>query len=393
MPAQFQEAENGPGLKVSADGGFEFQDATTGVADLEVDDVGDGWDDLGGEALDFGDMTLEAAEAQATRVSEKLAPGESQVQKYLKQRKLAVDLVIAGQFGEALALLRNTMALRTDNAHLIAPYFEQQYMASQCSVPGLPQTSSTLQPLQSASGPSEPRILYSLEALNQIKALGHQQVGKGAFDDALITFRKILHCVVLCAAESRDDEKEIRELIKIASNYCTALMFQLGKKQAEEAGDFGKAITLAALMTGIALEPNHKFLFLRQAMVLTFKQGNFVDAAGFATRILQTTSGSTGQMVQQTAQQAKQVLASAERSGTNKHQTEFEITPTLANIGENGLRMCASTMTVIRDVQQFEKCSLCDAVYHTQLKGRACAVCQIGEVGKQVLGLKFRKDF
>ena len=86
VPAQFQSEEAGPGLKVSADGGFEFQDASGGGADLEMDVVGEGWDDLGGDALDFGDMTLEAAEARVSNMSEKLSCGESTVQKFLMQR-------------------------------------------------------------------------------------------------------------------------------------------------------------------------------------------------------------------------------------------------------------------------------------------------------------------
>ncbi|CAD7971175.1 unnamed protein product [Amoebophrya sp. A25] len=351
--------------------GAEFQD--------EDINAGDGWEEI-------DDIVIEPIPENAVSKEAKkpaLAPGETQQQKALKQRKLCVDLVIAGAFDDALDYLRRRIGLI--NAKPLLPYFQNQYLASQCSVPGLPNTPSQLHLLMQDGAP---RVLYSAQALQDMKREGHKQVQGGKFDEALQIFQKLLHCLVLAAARDDDEEKELLALVGVATSYTLVLMMQLAKK---DASDAARGIELVNLMTVVAgLEPAHQFLFLRQAMTTTFKAENFIDSAHFASKILQkNVNASAGGYVEKTVQQARGVLRNAEEKGTNALSCGFDVT----RVEPTSAKICAASLTLIPDGEQFERCSYCQAIYKRVHMRKACSVCGIGEVGKQVMGMEFRKKF
>ena len=75
-----------------------------------------------------------------------------------------MDLVIAGQFDDALDYLRRRIGL--SNAKPLLPFFQNQFLGSQCSVPGLPNTPSQLHLLMQDG--KTPRVLYSPTALQDL---------------------------------------------------------------------------------------------------------------------------------------------------------------------------------------------------------------------------------
>ncbi|CAD7971042.1 unnamed protein product [Amoebophrya sp. A120] len=363
-----------------------FQDAMDGVnddgfGDANLDSVGDGWEDIG------DDIVIEPVAGDAAGKPQKpaLAPGESPQQAALKQRKLCVDLVIAGQFDDALDYLRRRIGLV--DAKPLLPYFENQFLGSQCSVPGLPNTPSQLHLLM--DGPNSPRLLYSYASLVEMKREGHRQVQSGKFDEALAIFKKLLHCITLAVAGNAEEEKELTELITTASSYVLALMMQIAKK---DTTDVKRGVELVNLMTVVQqnIEPPHQFLFLRQAMTATFKAENFIDSAHFATKILQKNiNPAAGGFVEKTVQQARGVLRNAEERGTNALPLSFDVT----RVDPATAKICAESLTVIPEGEQYERCSFCAAVYKKMYLKRKCRVCGLGEVGKQVMGIEFRKKF
>lgn len=154
--------------------------------------------------------------------------------------------------------------------------------------------------------------------------------------------------------------------------------------------DPARTIELLLLMTVANIEPPHQFLFLRQAMTATYKSENFIDASVLATRILQKNiNAAAGSIVEKTVQQARGVLRAAEERGTNRVNLPFQ----LAQIDTESAKICGGSLSLIPDGEQFERCSYCGCMHKRVFKGKPCGVCGIGEVGRQVMGVEFRKKF
>jgi len=238
-------------------------------------------------------------------------------------------------------------------------------------------------------GESEPTLIFSFEALEKMKKEGLERVQGGAFEAALSTFQRILHCLLLTAASSDDESTEMMGLLKTAAAYTLVLNMQIAKKGTT---DPVRSLELVNLMTCVNIEVAHQFLFLRQAMAATYKAENYLDAAGFATRILSQKVGTVqaGSYVEKTIQQARGVFqASEERGGTNKIPLSFDV----ARVDPATARVCAGSLTVIADGEPADACSYCGALYKRHFLKKACSVCKLGEVGRQVMGVEFRKKF
>lgn len=85
----------------------------------------------------------------------------------------------------------------------------------------------------------------------------------------------------------------------------------------------------------------------------------------------------------------EKVLRNAEEKGTNAVTCSFDI----SRVDTGSSKICGGSLTLIPAGEQFERCSYCAAPYKRAYMGRPCSVCGIGEVGKQVMGMEFRKKF
>merc|ERR1712032_811282 len=74
-----------------------------------------------------------------------LTVGETYQAKWLKKRKLPCDLIAAGEFEEALSLLKRRLGLV--NAEPLEPLFKEAYWACCTSLTTLPQAPSVNWPL------------------------------------------------------------------------------------------------------------------------------------------------------------------------------------------------------------------------------------------------------
>jgi len=124
-------------------------------------------------------------------------------------------------------------------------------------------------------------------------------------------------------------------------------------------------------------------------MISNFKAENFIDAATLAQKILQAGSGPSGGLVEKTMQQARTVLRQAEEKGTNKHTLPFD----LNRIDVSSAKVCAGSLSYISEGEQYDRCSYCEALHKRVYVKKPCSVCKIGEVGRQVMGMQFRKQF
>jgi hypothetical protein len=164
--------------------------------------------------------------------------------------------------------------------------------------------------------------MHATLTISQMKSFDHQpqkregyrQTHEGKFEEAYLTFRKLLHCMILAVAGDAEQEKDIRNLIFIATQYTLTLGMQLQKSKPDNTQQ--RQLELMVTMMSTSLEPQHTFLFQRQAMVQAYKSENFIDAAAVAKTILRGQSSQiTGSVVQKTLQQAKGVLQGSEAKG------------------------------------------------------------------------------
>lgn len=124
-------------------------------------DMGGG--DWGGD-LDLGD--LGGLPDEPVHVEERgvnLTLGDSSQAKWLRKRRLPCDLVAAGDFEEALNLLKRRLGLI--NAEPLQAIFKEAYWATCSSLPALPQMPSLHWPLLSDGSAKSrdlaPKILFT----------------------------------------------------------------------------------------------------------------------------------------------------------------------------------------------------------------------------------------
>jgi len=115
----------------------------TGALDMSAAMADGAW----GDDLDLGmeGMELPAEEPVDTRAAATISMGDSCQTKWLRSRKLPADLVAAGEFEEALQLLKRRLGVV--NVDPLEPLFQEAYWATCAALPGLPQAPSVLTPL------------------------------------------------------------------------------------------------------------------------------------------------------------------------------------------------------------------------------------------------------
>ena len=119
-------------------------------------------------------------------------------------------------------------------------------------------------------------------------------------------------------------------------------------------------------------------LALNNAMVAAYKAENFIDAAGFASRILAHPEAKSPRNAA-LEQKARKVLQRSEKEGRNavdvglRLQPPFEIdAKALAPIGKNEDRV---------------QCPYCGATYRPEAAKTLCEVCELATVGVETVGL------
>lgn len=131
---------------------------------------------------------------------------------------------------------------------------------------------------------------------------------------------------------------------------------------------------MAAYFTHCKLQPVHQILTLRTALNMFFKLKNYKTAASFARRLLEL--GPRPDV----AQQVRKILQACEVNPVDEHQLNYE--------EYNPFNICGISYKPIFRGKPEENCSFCGASFDPQYKGALCTVCEVSEIGKDVLGLR-----
>eukprot|EP00397_Hematodinium_sp_SG-2012_P000797 GEMP01000798.1.p1 GENE.GEMP01000798.1~~GEMP01000798.1.p1 ORF type:complete len:1208 (+),score=227.47 GEMP01000798.1:233-3856(+) len=355
---------------------------------LELDD------DLDLDLGDLPDLPEPGAAAEKKGdVFQSLAKGDSTPRKWLKTRKLPADLVYAGEFADALGLLKRRIGLK--NAAPLKPIFELMFLATHASVPGGPQIPARLTHLSEEGSQEDnlrPRNLFNAARFVELLKDANRLVTTGKFKEALSSFQSILQSLPVAVVESAEDEKQLQECLEIAKDYTLAMRVEatrktaLGERKLEElpAEELKRNLELASFFTVCNLSPNHLILTLRQAMPTSFKAGNFLSATTFARRLIGTNVGQL-QGGAQIVQKARQVIAACEAKGSEAIPTSFDY-----NEDPTSIVLCSKDLTAISAGARSVNCAFCNSKFQECYKGEVCTICDLSEIGANVLGVQFR---
>ena len=338
------------------------------VRDLDLSEEEEvGW----GDDLELSD---EESAPMPTEEREVPAAGASASVQWCANSSLAYDHAAAGDVAAACRLLSRQIGLRAVKP--LAPALRSCFLSVQAETAGFPSLPPLATPLQRSAAPALPLAVYRLQHALQIAKMGMKCFQAGRFEDALNAFRSLLVIVPVVVADSKEEEAELRQLVDMAREYLLAVRIELLRRDIP-AGD-ARSLELAAFMTHCQLQNAHILLALNSAMVAAFKAENFIDAAGFANRILANPEIKTPRNAP-LEQKARKVLQRSEREGRNAVETHYD--------PNSPLTLNAATLEPMDKAAGTAKCPFCGAVYAAGEEGRLCSVCGMAQVGLETVGL------
>eukprot|EP00442_Polarella_glacialis_P051178 CAMPEP_0115071268 /NCGR_PEP_ID=MMETSP0227-20121206/13576_1 /TAXON_ID=89957 /ORGANISM="Polarella glacialis, Strain CCMP 1383" /LENGTH=1223 /DNA_ID=CAMNT_0002457877 /DNA_START=52 /DNA_END=3723 /DNA_ORIENTATION=- len=365
----------GAGAWGDEDDGLNLGEAIAGAGDWGGDlDM-----DLG---LDMGmDLPAPVAEEKGPNVT----LGETSQAKWLRRRKLPADLVAAGEFEEALGLLRRRLGLV--NAEPLEIIFREAYWATCTSLPGLPQAPSLQWPLLSEGSAKakevSPMILFTAQVILERVKEAHKLVTAGKFNDALVIFRSALHSIPISVANDSAEEKQLLEMIEMCREYVNFARLEVTRKGLQPT-QVARGVELAAYLTCCKLQPVHQLLTLKLAMITSYKASNFVTAASFAKRLIQGNFGPP-EKNKEVVTQARQVAQACEQKASNANEINFD-----SKASPDDFKLCAGTLTPIGASEPAVQCPYCNSSFHASFQGKLCDTCQLSEIGANTLGIQLR---
>mmetsp|Transcript_36046 Transcript_36046/g.103666 ORF Transcript_36046/g.103666 Transcript_36046/m.103666 type:complete len:1217 (-) Transcript_36046:133-3783(-) len=339
--------------------------------------VGADWGDM--DDLDLGAEVVEEV-VEDTRAH--LTVADSAQTKWLKKRRLPADLVAAGEFEEALTLLKRRLGLM--NPDPLEPLFKEAYWATCSSLPTLPQAPSLNWPVLSEGHQKSrdivPMLLYTSKTIIEKVKEAQRLTTQGKFGEGLIQFRHALQVIPLSAAANSAEEKDLLEMIEVCREYVNFTRMEVARKQLDTAS-LARNVELAAYLTCCKVQSKtHQFLALQLAMFTAFKAQNFVSAASFAKRLIQGSWGEQGTAI---LPKARQVLANCEKNATDAHTINFN-----SQGNPEEVKLCVGSFTPFKVTDAVVQCPYCGSSYKQQYKGKLCEACQLSEIGANTLGIQ-----
>mmetsp|Transcript_5230 Transcript_5230/g.13004 ORF Transcript_5230/g.13004 Transcript_5230/m.13004 type:complete len:1219 (-) Transcript_5230:59-3715(-) len=376
----FQDAMDEAPEDTELGGTFGFdEDLNPGVSG-----AGGAWgDDMD---IDFGGEDFKVfEEVPVEEKSHNVTMADTPQTKWLRKRKLVADLVAAGEFEEALNLLRRRLGLI--NADPLEPLFRQAFWATCSALPSLPQGPSLTLPILSEgnfkSRELSPLTLFTFAGVIEQVKEGYRAFTQGKFPEAMEIFRTIVQSIPLGVAKDAEEESNYNETIGICREYITATRIEVARKSLDPS-QVARNLELASYLTCCKLQPQHLMLTLRVAMSVSVKAQNFVTAASFAKRLVQGSFGNAPQ-TQEVVAQARKVLQLSESKGTDANAINFDPRAPIED-----MKVCAGSLTPIVSTDTIAQCPYCNSSYKSSYKGKLCDTCQLAEIGANTLGIQLR---
>eukprot|EP01054_Gregarina_sp_Poly1_P000161 Gregarina_sp_Poly_1__160@NODE_1036_length_5286_cov_103_904771_g714_i1_p1_GENE_NODE_1036_length_5286_cov_103_904771_g714_i1NODE_1036_length_5286_cov_103_904771_g714_i1_p1_ORF_typecomplete_len1331_score224_27Coatomer_WDAD/PF04053_14/1_2e02Coatomer_WDAD/PF04053_14/6_6e02Coatomer_WDAD/PF04053_14/2_3e87COPI_C/PF06957_11/5_8e61WD40/PF00400_32/5_7WD40/PF00400_32/1_7e07WD40/PF00400_32/9_3e10WD40/PF00400_32/1_9e09WD40/PF00400_32/6_6e08WD40/PF00400_32/1_1e09WD40/PF00400_32/1_1e04WD40/PF00400_32/93ANAPC4_W len=308
------------------------------------------------------------------------------------------DHVACGHFKEAFGQLDKRIGLR--NAKLLIPLYTAAYQAAQSVLPTLPLLIDIKLPLlgnQEGVISTTPRLhrLVTPPYMSTIIKDGSQAFSARKLDESKSLWKKLLLSVTLAYASSKEEEQQILEWLKLARNYVTVIDIEDKKSkilsdaaatdEAENEQTKVKEIRLTVLQTTCELQSAHKFLVLKEASRLAVKSKNYITGAALARKVIQGDFGAKIKSLAPEVEKIKRIIVQCEAKGTNASKIDID-----AAASPEKLRFCSRDLELLEITDPEVICNFCGALSHGKYSGSPCNICDISELGRQVIGMSFR---
>lgn len=364
--------------------GFAEDDIPTSETNGDLLDAEEEEEDTEGWGND--DIPFEDAE-EVEEFTDAQEGGISEADAWVRNSPLAADHIAAGSIETAMQLLNRQVGVV--NFEPLKGRFIAILQASKTYVPaniGMPALKNYVR--RNVEEKDSKKSLPMLpRGINDVKTVelaeGYKHVRGNKLDEAVDQFRSILYTLLLTAVSKQDEATEAEQLIEVCLQYILGCSIELKRRelypsQPDLTPEQQKHnLELAAYFTNTNLQSPHKYLALQNAMRLSSLAKNNITAASFAQKLIELNASGKA------AEQARKVIASAERNGSNAIDlnydqfTEFDI--------------CAVSYTPIYSGSEKAACPFCKAKYQPQYKGKLCKICRISSIGAASTGRKIIK--
>lgn len=279
--------------------------ATNGLDDLEDDAVGKKSgaleidDDEDAAGWDMGDDIAPEADSDFVNVesTDAAGAGSSEADLWARNSPLAADHVAGGSFESAMNLLNRQVG--AVNFAPLKPRFLEIFQATKTYLPasaGLPPLVNYVRRTLDETDPRKvlPIIPRDLEFLasNDLQR-GYDTMKANKLEDGVVTFKSILHALLVNAVSAEGEVAEAKKLITSAAEYALAMSIELARRRlgAPDAVNANpellkRSLELSAYFTIPKIEVPHRQLALLNAMNLAKRSKNFSSALSFANRML-----------------------------------------------------------------------------------------------------------
>ncbi|EGF83385.1 hypothetical protein BATDEDRAFT_32736 [Batrachochytrium dendrobatidis JAM81] len=337
---------------------------------MDGEEGGGGWD----LEVDLDIPLDDAPEANIVEYNPP-APGTRIADIWVRNSTLAADHVAAGAFDSAMQLLNRQIGI-VDFTPL-KPHFLAVYQAARSYLPATASVPAVISPIYRAWDEDSRRVLpyivFTPQVLINRLQEAYQAFTAGKFADAEVSFRTILHQIVLTVVERHAEVDEVQQLMAVCREYLLGLKLQLARRELGDS-DPKRGVELAAYFSHCQLQPVHLQLVLNTAMLLSFKIKNFGSSLSFARRLLELGP------VAAVAQKARGVVQRCERNATDEVTLDYD--------QYNPFVVCGISLTPIYRGSATATCPFCGASFKPEYNGKKCTVCCISQIGAQGTGLR-----
>jgi len=293
---------------------------------------------------------------------------------------LAADHCAAGAFESAMDLLNKQIGI-TNFAPLkdmfIAIYAKSRVsVAAISNLNGLPiHMQRNWKSMDTRKG--LPAVGLTVSALITQLQGAYKLFSGGKVEACIKAMRKILYQVPFLVVESSTEHEEVIELLERCREYIMACTLEVSRRTlGKSEADLQRNCEIAAYMTHCQLDNAHLILTLKSAQTYAFKLKNYNDAGAFARRLLDL-----GPKKEQ-ADKSRKIMQACDKDPSNAKKLDYDPRNPFSVDGDELKPIYKGTASI--------KCGFCNSVYSQKFKGLLCKICGVGEVGKDVSGIKIK---
>ena len=295
--------------------------------------------------------------------------------------------VALGNFKLAFNYLRSQLGIR-ENYESLRQIVKDIYLSSYSQFKIMPFLSPIEFNLRNQNSKNLGKVLpqngVTMLKLKNMLNKGYECISNFEMQEAVKVFRDILKYVIFFVATNEDEEKEIKNIISICTEYIYLAKISLLADEMKEK-DKVKYCELICLMSACKLElDEHKFLIYKKAKYCCKNIKNFITALFFIKK-MSPFEQTLGSAFKKEFNKIKEEIDLFQKIGTNKHQLNFDTNENLPCIKEF---YSASELKRVGVSEKILKCPLCNSVEFITAKGKICDTCNLSTLGEEVIGFK-----